>query len=106
EAFGLVQVEALASGCPVVNTAIPASGVAWVSRHEETGLTVPINNPVALADASHRVLGEPGLLESLAGNAQARGLAGVGSMLMARRTLDVYQRVLAGKARARQPVAV
>ena len=54
EAFGLVQVEAMASDCPVINTEIPHSGVPWVSQNEDTGLTVPINNPEALAAAASR----------------------------------------------------
>jgi rhamnosyl/mannosyltransferase len=61
EAYGLVQIEAMASGCPVINTAIRHSGVPWVSRHEETGLTVPLNDPAAFAAAARRLLEEPGL---------------------------------------------
>ena len=77
EAFGLVQVEAMASGCPVINTRIPHSGVPWVSRHEETGLTVPVNDPEALAAAAHRLLTEPGLRDRLTDAARRRAADGV-----------------------------
>ena len=94
EAFGIVQVEAMASGCPVINTAIPHSGVAWVSQDEQTGLTVPMDDPEALADAARRLLEEPGLRDRLAASARARAVAEFDHRVMAARCLEVYRRVL------------
>lgn len=51
EAFGIVQIEAMSCGTPVVSTRIPGSGVAWVNQDGVSGRTVLPENPKALADA-------------------------------------------------------
>jgi len=94
EAFGLVQIEAMASGCPVINTRIPGSGVDWVSLHGQSGLTIPVEDPVALAEAARRLLDEPGLRQRLSRDARRRAMAEFDQHRMARRTLDVYARVI------------
>lgn len=91
EAFGLVQVEAMASGCPTINCNISGSGVPWVCRHEREGLTVPINDARAFAGAARRLLEEAGLRERLSQGARIRAEK-FSDTLMAQRSLAVYQR--------------
>lgn len=91
EGFGLVQVEATASGCPVINTAIPGSGVPWVCRHEHEGLTVPPNDPAALAAAANRFLTDSDLRVRLAAAGRGRAATEFDHRAMAERSLAVYR---------------
>lgn len=59
EAFGLVVLEAMASGKAVIASRLP--GVSSVVRDQETGLLVPPNDPAALAKAIVHMLVNPSL---------------------------------------------
>ncbi len=98
EAFGIVQIEAMAAGVPVVNTSLD-SGVPFVSLHGQTGLTVPPGNPQALAVAINRLLDDRDLRQSLgqAGVRRARQEFSLDTML--RRTLQLYQTVRTGSGK-------
>lgn len=71
EAFGLVQLEAMAFGVPVVNTNLP-TGVTFVSPHNYTGLTVPPRNPIALANAINKILDDDELRQRFSENCRNR----------------------------------
>jgi glycosyltransferase-like protein len=64
EGFGLVVLEALAAGLPVVASDIPV--FAEYLRHGENALLVPPGDPAALAEALHRLAGDPALRQTLA----------------------------------------
>jgi rhamnosyl/mannosyltransferase len=98
EAFALVQLEALACQLPVLNTALD-SGVPFVSRHEESGLTVPPGDEEALAVALRRMLAEPARRRAWGEAGRARVLAEFTQERMGARVLDIYREVV-GRAAA------
>ena len=59
EAFGLVLLEAMRFGKPVVVSDIPGSGPGWVVNQAGHGLPVPPGNPDALATALRELQHDP-----------------------------------------------
>jgi glycosyltransferase involved in cell wall biosynthesis len=93
EAFGFVQLEAMAAGLCVVNTDI-ASGVPEVSLHGITGATVPPADAKALAAAIGRLLDNPEIRTLYGQAASMRVRREFTVQQMAERTMEVYQSVL------------
>ena len=58
EAFGIVQLEAMSCGKPVIATHIPGSGTDWVNEDGVSGKNVPSCDAKALAEAIMDVCGE------------------------------------------------
>mgnify|MGYP000997476360 CR=1 FL=1 len=73
EPFGLVAVEAMAAGRPVV--ASRTGGLARIVADGETGLLTPPGDAAALADALARLLDDPALRARLGAAGRARALA-------------------------------
>lgn len=94
EAFAIVQIQAMAFGKPVVSTDIPGSGVPWVNKDGESGLTVEPGDSRALADAIVRVCTDEALYERLSRQARERydRLFRLDGML--ERTQQLYEELL------------
>lgn len=71
EAFGVVQVEAMAAGLPVISTRL-GTGVERVNADGETGLLVAPRDPAALAAALEGILADDALRSRLAAGALER----------------------------------
>ena len=73
EAFGIVQLEALRQGIPIINTKLN-SGVPWVARDKKEAITITPGSVDELVDAIGEVSVSPCLRNFMSRNAQARYL--------------------------------
>lgn len=95
EAFGLVQLEAMACARPVVGCEL-GNGATFVNQHGVTGLVVPPRDPAALASALDALLADRVLAERMGEAGRARALSEFSLEKMWSGTLQVYREVLAG----------
>jgi glycosyltransferase involved in cell wall biosynthesis len=91
EAFGMVLIEAMGWGIPVISTALD-TGVSEVNEHEKTGLVVPVGDAGALASAIRRILESDALYEKFSQNGAAKFRESYAATMMADRILSEYTR--------------
>ena len=89
EPFGIINLEAMACGTPVVASAV--GGIPEVVVDGETGLLVPPGNPALLAAALGRVLADTGFGASLGSAGRRRVEERFSWERIAERTLAVYE---------------
>ncbi len=94
EAFGIVQLEAIAAGVPVVSTEL-GTGTSVVNQHGQTGFVVEPGDPHGLAQAIKVLLANPGLRQYMSTFGRYRVANEYTHDLMIERTLDVYREALA-----------
>ena len=95
EAFGIVQLEAMACGKPVINTQLD-SGVTFVSPHGVSGLTVPPADSVALGNAINQLFHQPHRQTELGERAKSRVKQKFTVEKMVRSTFELYQEITNG----------
>jgi glycosyltransferase involved in cell wall biosynthesis len=89
EAFGLVQLEAMACGKPVVCTQLN-NGVNVVNQSGITGLTVPVRDTTALSAALNTLLKDDALRLKLGQQAKAYAVSGYSLSAMSNSHLALY----------------
>ena len=99
EAFGLVQLEAMTAGLPIVNTSLPTA-VPKIARHQCEALTVEPNDPVALGKALQILLDDRALASRLGQAGKARALSEYSQAVYLSRIEQIYTELLDARARA------
>ncbi len=102
ETFGLVALEAMACGCPVV--ASRTGGLSHTVSHDRTGLLVPPGDVGALAGALGRLLRDPELVTRLRAPLRNGLPPSANWSSIADRAVSYYEEV-AGEAIGSKPVA-
>jgi glycosyltransferase involved in cell wall biosynthesis len=92
ESFGLVLIESLACGTPVIATRLP--GVRTVVEDGGDGLLVDPGTPESLAEAMGKILDDEDLRKAMGNNGRAKVEARYGWEKIGELLVDIYRQVL------------
>ena len=102
EAFGLVQLEAMAAGLPIVNTALPTA-VPKIARHDREALTVMPNDPDALSRALKSILEDESIAKRLGQAGKARALSEYSQATYTSNIEGIYSELIEQRRRGSLP---
>ncbi len=99
EAFGMVLLEAMTHGKPVVASELLDSGVSWVVEHDRTGWLFPVADSDALAERLAWCLEHPEALREAGEHARRRFEERFAREQVLGETLQCYSEVLCDRGR-------
>lgn len=94
EAFGIVQIEAMSCGKPIVATSIPHSGVSWVNKNNISGINVVPRSSKELADAIIKITSDSSVYNKYSIGARERFNALFRKEKMIESCLDIYAQTI------------
>ena len=102
ETFGLVQLEAMAAGRPIVNTALD-TGVPHVARDGIEAITVPPGDARQLGDAINTLIADPERRQRMGLAARKRAITRYSTTAFKEGVETVYRQVIAAAKVASKP---
>ena len=95
ESFGMVALEAMACGTPVIASEV--GGLGYLVQNDVTGYTIPDSDPAELCEKLASLLGNANLRESMGQRAAEYALDYAWEKIAAR-IVDVYMGIISKKA--------
>lgn len=93
EAFGIVLLEAMTNGKPVISTDL-GTGTSFINVHKETGYVVESNNPRKLSEAINLLFSNPDLMKKFGANGKDRVRKNFSSDIMTDRIVTLYNQAV------------
>lgn len=94
EAFGIVQIEAMSAGRPVIATKIPESGVSWVNEDGVSGINVAPRDSKAIAEAILTITDNEATWKKFSAGAAKRFAENFTKEKMISKCLNIYAETL------------